>query len=94
MPMRSILLRVLFWSLALAAIFGAAGILLGSHDAIWRVASTSIATAFGALLLLAASAKMDKPVSRPACLLGVTLVVVEYLLILAGIWGTSLLFGY
>jgi hypothetical protein len=94
MPLRSVLLRVLFWSLALAAIFGAMGILFASHDTMWRVAGTSIATAGAALLLLGASLKMDRPVSRPASLLAVTLIVVEYLLKLAGIWELNRLFGY
>jgi len=93
MPLRSILLRVLFWSLALSAVFGAGGILLASHDALWHVAATSITTAGAALLLLFASAKMDKPVSRPASLLAVTLVVIEYLLTLAAIWNLDALLG-
>ena len=93
MPLRIILLRVLFCSLALAAVFGAVGILFASHDAIWRIAATSIATAGAALLLLVASSKMDKPVPRPAALLGATLVVIEYLLALAAIWEMAIFFG-
>jgi len=85
---------VLFWSLALAAVFGAMGTLFASHDAIWRVAATSIATAVAALLLLGASSKMDKAVSRPASLLAAALVVTEYLLTLAAIWERGLLFAY
>jgi hypothetical protein len=95
MPLRSILLRVLFWSLALSAVFGAGGILLASqdHEAVWRVAATSMATAGAALLLLLASWGMDKPVSRPASLLAVTLVVIEYLLTLGAIWEVDVLLG-
>lgn len=86
MSFRSILLRVLFWSLALAAIFGALGILFAAHDTIWRTAATSISTAGAALLLLAALSVMDKPGFRPASLLAITLIVVEYLLTLGAIW--------
>jgi hypothetical protein len=94
MPIRSALLRVLFWSLALAAVFGAMGILFGSHDALWRVAATSIATAFAALLFLGCSSTMEKPVSRPAALLAAALIVIEYLLILGAIWVEDLAIGY
>lgn len=93
MSFRSLLLRVLFWSLALAAVFGAMGVLFASQDLIWRVAGTSIATAVAALLLLAASSKLDKPASRPASLLAISLVVLEYLLTLAATWEMGLLFG-
>jgi hypothetical protein len=93
MPVRSVLLRVLFWSLAVAAVFGACGILLGSHEAMGRVAVTSIATAFAALFLLGASSTMDKPVARPAAFLAAALIVVEYLLILGAIWETGAIFG-
>jgi hypothetical protein len=93
MSFRSLLLRVLFSSLAIAAIFGALGILFGSHDTSWRIASTAIATAVGALLLLGASRTMDDPLARQAALLATTLVVLEYLLILTAIWGQWSLFG-
>ncbi len=93
MPFRSVLLRVLFWSLALAAVFEALGTLFASHEALWRVAGTSIATAVSALLLLAASSKMDKPAPRPAAVLAITLVVIEFLLTLTAIWEMGMFFG-
>jgi hypothetical protein len=93
MPFRSILLRVLFGSLALAALFGAAGILVASHEATWDVVGTSIATAVAALLLLIASRAMDRPASRPASLLASTLIVIEYLLTLGAIWQLERIFG-
>jgi hypothetical protein len=83
---RSILLRVLFISLALAAVFGAGGILFGSSTAIWHTAGTAILTAVASMLLLTASAKIDQPAARPAALLGITLVVVLYILTLGAIW--------
>jgi hypothetical protein len=93
MPLRSILLRVLFVSLALAAVFGAAGILFGSHDTIWRISATSVATALGALLLLVASPKVDKLAARPSALLAITLIVLEYLLTLMAIWEQGFFFS-
>jgi hypothetical protein len=93
MSLRSVLLRVLFWSLALAAVFGAAGILLGSQDTAWRTSGTAIATALAALAFLGAFPKMERSTARPAALLAVTLVVIEYLLCLTAIWGQWLFNG-
>ena len=91
--MRTLLLRVLFWSLALAAVFGAMGVLFAQSTAIWRVAGTSIATSAAALLLLWSSLHLEKERARRAALLAVTLVVVEYLLTLAAIWNLEEFFG-
>lgn len=86
MPGRNLLLRILFGSLALAAVCGALGILYADYDAIWRVVWTAILTAVGSLLLLAATRHADKPQARPAALAAVTLIVLEYVLIVPAMW--------
>ncbi len=93
MPARTLLLRVLFWSLALAALFGAVGVLFSSYDTIWRVAATSIFTSGAAVLMLAASSQVDKPAARRAAQLGAAVVVALYLLSLAAVWRVDELLG-
>src|SRR5687768_13859278 len=86
MPLRKLLLRVLLASLALAALFGAAGVLLAEFDAMWRVAGTAFWTAVCAAILLGASVAVDRPAARLAGLVGIALVTAEYLVILGLIW--------
>lgn len=86
MPTRSILLRILFCSLAVAALVGAMGVLFSSNESLWRIAATSIATSGAALLLLPVSSLREKPSQRAASAAGVTFVVVAFLLALLAIW--------
>src|SRR5437870_12216345 len=86
MPLRKLLLRVVFVSLALAAVLGAAGILLAGHDTIWRVVATAVATAGGALLMLSVTKLVDKPQSWAAGVLAIILIVIEFLVALSIIW--------
>ena len=86
MPTRSILLRILFISLALAAFFGAVGIMFSSYEGLWRIAGTSIATAVAALFLLPVGMMLEKASTRAAANAGAALIVVEYLLALLAIW--------
>ena len=53
MTVRNVLLRIVFGSLALAAGFGAAGVIFAGHDTLWRIVGTCAATAIGAFLILA-----------------------------------------
>ena len=84
MPFRRLLLRILFISLAAAAIFGAAGVLFASSDGIGRIVTTCIATASAALLLLATGllAKREKA----SALAAAAMTIAEYLLALMLIW--------
>lgn len=86
MPARNVLLRVLFASLAIAALCGAAGILYGNQAAVWRITWTAIVTASASLLLLAATRHRDREQVRPAALAAVALIVAVSIVSIAAIW--------
>ena len=86
MSFRQALLRVLLWSLGIAAVCGALATLIGSLGTVSRVMGTAMLTAGASLLLLGAAYLVDRPLTRAAGLLGMTAVVVEYLLLLALMW--------
>lgn len=86
MPLRKLLLRLLLWSLGLAALFGAAGVLLAEYSAIWRIAGTAIWTAVFAGALLLCSLMVDHRQTRLAGLAGMAAVVIDYVLVLLLIW--------
>lgn len=87
MDLRKTLLRVLFGSLAAAALLGAGGVLMAANnDAVWRIAGTCMLTAGAALCLLGASWVGDKSKSETVIAASATLIVIEYLLGLSMIW--------
>ena len=86
MTTREILLRIVFGSLALAAGFGAAGVIFAGHDTLWRIVGTCAATAVGALLLLGSSTLLEREEARQPGAMSVALVVAEYVLMLGLIW--------
>ncbi len=86
MTIRRVLLRVVFGSLALAAGFGAAGVIFAGHDTLWRIVWTCAATAVGALLVLASSTLLEREETWPPGALSLALFVAEYLLNLGLIW--------
>ena len=75
MSFRQALLRVLLWSLGIAAACGALATLIGSFGTVSRVMGTAMLTAGASLLLLGAAYLVDRPVTRAAGLLGMTAVV-------------------
>ena len=85
MTARKVLLRIVFGSLALAAGFGAAGMVVAGHDTLWRIVGTCAATAAGALLALWSSSLLEREEISPGAL-SLTLFVGEYLLTLGLIW--------
>jgi hypothetical protein len=86
MTVRKVLLRIVFGSLALAAGFGAAGVIFAGHDTLWRIVSTCAATAVGALLVLGSSSLLEREETWPPGVMSVLLFVGEYLLTLGLIW--------
>ena len=72
-------------SLAVAAVAGILAVFVAS-DVIWRVVGTGFLTAVAALLMLPLSHMIDRQKTRPAGLLGMSAVVVEFVLILMLIW--------
>ncbi len=89
---RKLILKVLLWSLALAAVAGVLAVLLAS-DVIWRVMGTGFLTAAAALLMMPLSLMVDRQKSQPAGLFGLAAVVVEFILILMMIWEVNTLVG-
>jgi hypothetical protein len=85
-PFRKLLLRALLWSLGIAAACGAIAVLSGGFHVVKRVMMTAMLTAVASILLLGAAYLVDRALTRPAGLLGMAAVVVEYLLILALLW--------
>jgi hypothetical protein len=85
---RRILLRVMLISLAIAAAVGAASILMVPEETTGRICGTAVLTAVVCGLLLLLSLLPDKPKSRPAGLLVMSLLLIEYLLILSLIWSS------
>jgi hypothetical protein len=86
MTLREVLLRIVFGSLALAAGFGAAGVIFAGHDTLGRIAGTCTATAVGALLVFGSSSLLEREETWPPGALSLVLFVGEYLLTLGLIW--------
>jgi len=86
MTVRKALLRIVFVSLALAAGFGAAGVIFAGHDTLWRIVWTCAATAVGALLVFGSSSLLEREETWPPGVMSVVLFVGEYLLNLGLIW--------
>ena len=89
MSRRQLLLRVMLWSLGASAVAGVCAVLVGEHDVIWRVAGTGASAAVAAGLLLVLSRLIDRDSTRPAGLLGMSGVILEFLLALSLIWELS-----
>ncbi len=83
---RTVLLRIVFWALGLAACFGAAGVIFAGHDTLWRIVGTCAATAAGAFLLLPASRQLDQEATRLPGVMAIALIVIEYLATLGLTW--------
>jgi hypothetical protein len=86
MTTQKVLLRVVFGSLALAAVVGAGAVIFAGHDTLWRIVGTCFATAAGALLLYWCSGLVAAGATRRPGWLATVLVLLEYLLTLAQIW--------
>ena len=86
MTVRRVLLRIVFGSLALAAVFGAAGVIFAGNDTLWRIVWTCAATAVGALLVFASSTLLEREDAWTTGVLSILLFVSEYLLNLGLIW--------
>ena len=86
MPLRTILLRVMLWSLGVAAATGVLAVLALPGDLPWRVVGTGITTAFACALMLPTSGLVDRKDSRAAGLLGMAGIVLEFIMALMLIW--------
>ena len=93
MPRRKILLRVLLWSLAIAAVAGVLTVLTQGGTVAWKGIGTASTTAVACGLLLLTSILIDHKKSHWAVMLGTAIVVVEFLLTLVAIWEIPRLLG-
>ncbi len=87
MPLRKVLLRIMLWSLAFAAVTGVVAVLTQGGTLVWRVIGTGVTTAVACGLLLRASALIDREKTRSGGLLGMGGVIGEFLMALTLIWG-------
>ena len=86
MTLRKMLLRGMLWSLAFAAGTGVLAALFDAPDLIARVVGTGAASAIACALMMPISLWIDREKTRPAGLLGMTAVTIEFLLALLVIW--------
>ena len=93
MPLRRLLIRVMLWSLGITAVVGAAAALFSAGDVGWRVVATGVITAVAAGLMLPFSILADKPQARREGLLGMSLVVLEFIGALGLTWRAFESFG-
>jgi hypothetical protein len=89
--LRRLILRGLLWSLALAAVAGVLAVLLPTRQVMVRVMYTGLVTGAAAGLMIALSFLLNRPRARASGLLGLSVVVMEYALVLALIWLEPLL---
>lgn len=86
MPLRTILLKGMLWSLAFAAVTGVLAVLTQGGELAWRVVGTGLTTALACGLMLSISTQIDSEKTRSAGLLGMVVVIVEFLMALMLIW--------
>lgn len=86
MGLRRLFLQVMLWSLGIAALFGVLGVLLAGREFMWRVTGTAIITAIATGALMPISMLIDRERWRSAGMLGMALVVAEYVIGLALLW--------
>lgn len=86
MSTRAVLLRLMLWSLGLTAATGVLAVLFQGGDLVWRVVRTELATAAACGLLIPLSVLIDRERTRAAGLLGMAVVILEFLLALGLIW--------
>ena len=86
MTLRTILLKGMLWSLGFAAVTGVLAVLIQGGDLVWRVVGTGFTTALACGVMLSISRLIDREKTRPACLLGMTAVLLEFLMAMMLIW--------
>lgn len=83
---RKTLLKIMLWSLGVAALLGAGAILMGETTGIWRVSLTALVTAGASGLMMPASLLMDRKQGRAAGTLGMLTVLALFFLSLILVW--------
>lgn len=83
---RRVILRFLLASLAVAAAAGVAAVLLADDDFLLRIMCTGLTAAVGAVVILPLSILLDRERTARLGLQAISIVVVEFLLVLGLIW--------
>jgi len=86
MELRRLFLRIMLWSLAFAAGAGVLAVLVGRGWLIARVIWTGVVMSVASGLMVPVSGWVDREKTRPAGLVGMAGVLVEFMLALALIW--------
>ena len=86
MPLRTIFLRLMLWSLGLAAATGVLAVLFQSGNLVWRLVGTGFTTALACGLMIPTSLLVDRERVRWAGLLGMGAIILEFLMALSLIW--------
>jgi len=94
LPARNIILRVMLWSLGLAAATGIATVFVQGGAFMWRVIGTEIAAAVSCGLMLACMRLIDREKARASGLFGMAAIVVEFCLALLLIWDLPRALGF
>jgi len=80
------LLRGMLWSLAFAAVTGVLAVLFAAGDRVWRVTGTGFVTALACGVMLPVSGMVDRAKTRSSGLLGMAVIIAEYVMGLLLIW--------
>lgn len=83
-------LRLMLWSLAVAAFLGVTAMFASDSGPVWHLLWTAFATACAAGLLWRLTRLADQPPTRLAGMFGMAAVLFDFLLILLLIWGHEL----
>jgi len=86
MPTRNVILRIMLWSLGLAAATGVLTVFVQSGTVMWRLIGTELCAAVACALLLPCIPMIDRRQTRAGGLLGMAAIVVEFILALMVIW--------
>lgn len=86
MPARNVFLRIMLWSLAIAAAGGVLVVLTQNRSVAWRIVATGITTAIACGIMIPVGTRVDRNEARAVGLFGMGAVVVEFLFSLLLIW--------
>ncbi|MCH7592102.1 MAG: hypothetical protein IH989_04890 [Planctomycetes bacterium] len=86
MPTRNVYMRIMLWSLGLAAAGGVLAVLSVNRYLAWRVVWTGFTTAVACGIMIPVGGLVDRKETRSAGLFGMGAVVVEFLLAMLLIW--------
>jgi len=93
MPLRQLLLRIMLWSLALAAATGVLSIFVNGSQLVENIIGTACATAAACILMMPVSTMIDRDRTRAAGLVGMSVILIEFLATLLIVWAIDVYFS-